>query len=101
MRPTTKAVAAKLFLFDEPTTGLHASDIDLLYRTLRRLLHAGHSVVVVEHSLELLARCDWIVDLGPGGGQGGGGLLFAGPLEQFLAQAEGPTATELRRYTGA
>jgi excinuclease ABC subunit A len=94
-RPTN---AARLFLFDEPTTGLHASDIDLLYRTLRRLLQAGHSVVVVEHSLELLARCDWIVDLGPGGGESGGALLFAGPLESFLAQGEGPTAEELRRY---
>ena len=56
----------RLFLFDEPTTGLHLADIDLLYRTLRRLVQRGDSVMVVEHSLDLVARCDWIVDLGPG-----------------------------------
>jgi excinuclease ABC subunit A len=88
-----------LFLFDEPTTGLHASDVDLLYRTLRRLLDAGHGVVVVEHSLELISRCDWIVDLGPGGGDQGGELLFAGSVETFLKSAQGATAEELRGYT--
>jgi excinuclease ABC subunit A len=90
--------AGRLFLFDEPTTGLHASDIDLLYRTLRRLVKAGHSVLVVEHSLELLARCDWIADLGPGGGQDGGRLLFNGRLDDFLEHGKGPTADELRDY---
>ena len=58
----------RLFLFDEPTTGLHLADIDLLYRTLRRLMQRGDGVVVVEHSLDLIARADWVVDLGPGGG---------------------------------
>jgi excinuclease ABC subunit A len=92
------AEGRSLFLFDEPTTGLHLADIDLLYRTLRRLQQRGDSVVVVEHSLDFIARCDWVVDLGPGGGVHGGELLWSGPLEAFARQGTGPTATELRRY---
>ena len=88
----------RLFLFDEPTTGLHMSDIDLLYQTLRRLVQAGEGVVVVEHSLDLVARADWIIDLGPGGGVHGGDLLYAGPLEPFLEEVDSPTAIELRQY---
>lgn len=87
-----------LYLFDEPTTGLHLADIDLLYRTMRRLQQRGDSVVVVEHSLDFIARCDWVVDLGPGGGVHGGDLLFSGPLESFARQGAGPTAVELRRF---
>jgi len=87
----------RLFLFDEPTTGLHLADIDLLNRTLRRLVQRGDGVVVVEHSFDLLAHADWIVDLGPGGGEHGGDLLFCGPLADFLDDAESPTAEGLRR----
>jgi|CXWL01.1.fsa_nt_gi excinuclease ABC subunit A len=87
-----------LFLFDEPTTGLHLADIDLLYRTLRRLVQRGDGVVVVEHSLDLVARADWVVDLGPGGGSHGGRLLFSGPLDAYLDTAETPTAHELRQH---
>ena len=90
----------RLFLFDEPTTGLHLSDVDLLVRTLRRLVKRGDSVLVVEHHLDLIARADWVVDLGPGGGPHGGELLFSGPLAEFLERGEGPTATELRRHLG-
>ena len=90
----------RLFLFDEPTTGLHLADIDLLYRTLRRLVKRGDGVVVVEHSLDLMAHADWIVDLGPGGGEHGGELLFCGPLVRFLDEAESPTADALRRHLG-
>jgi excinuclease ABC subunit A len=88
----------RLFLFDEPTTGLHLSDIDLLYGTLRRLVERGDGVIVVEHSVDLVARADWIVDLGPGGGIHGGELLYSGPLEPFLDQVESPTAEELRKH---
>jgi excinuclease ABC subunit A len=88
----------RLFVFDEPTTGLHLADIDLLYRTLRRLVQQGHSVLVVEHNLDLVARADWIVDLGPGGGVHGGELLFSGPLESFLERGDSPTGEELRRF---
>ena len=88
----------RLLLFDEPTTGLHMADIDLLHHTLRRLVDAGHSVVVVEHSPDLVARADWIVDLGPGGGVRGGRLLYSGPIEGMLEGVESPTADELRRH---
>jgi excinuclease ABC subunit A len=88
----------RLFLFDEPTTGLHLADIDVLYHTLRRLVQRGDGVVVVEHSPDLIARCDWIVDLGPGGGVHGGQLLYCGPLEPFLDRAASPTADELRHH---
>jgi excinuclease ABC subunit A len=88
----------RLFLFDEPTTGLHLADIDLLYRTLRRLVKRGDGVVVVEHSLDLVAHADWVVDLGPGGGEHGGERLFCGPLARFLDEAESPTADALRRH---
>ncbi len=91
----------RLFLFDEPTTGLHLADIDVLYRTLRRLLLRGDSVVVVEHSLDLVARADWVVELGPGGGTHGGELLFSGPLSAFLERGTGPTAEELRHFVRA
>ncbi len=92
------AEGKRLFLFDEPTTGLHLSDIDLLARTLRRLVQRGDGVIVVEHSTDLIARADWIVDLGPGGGSRGGELLFSGPLEAFLDHGQSPTADELRRH---
>ncbi|HVF61117.1 MAG TPA: excinuclease ABC subunit UvrA [Thermoanaerobaculia bacterium] len=93
-----KGEGRRLFLFDEPTTGLHLADIDLLYQMLRRLVQRGDGVVVVEHSPDLIARADWIVDLGPGGGAHGGELLYSGPLEPFLEQADSPTARELRRH---
>jgi excinuclease ABC subunit A len=95
-RPATEG--RRLFLFDEPTTGLHLADIDLLYHTLRRLVQRGDGVVVVEHSPDLIARCDWIVDMGPGGGVHGGEVLYSGPLEPFLDQVDSPTADELRRH---
>jgi excinuclease ABC subunit A len=88
----------RLFLFDEPTTGLHLADIDLLYHTLRRLVQRGDGVVVVEHSPDLISRADWIIDLGPGGGVHGGEVLYSGPLEGFLDHGTGPTAEELRRH---
>jgi len=91
----------RLFLFDEPTTGLHMADIDLLHATLRRLIERGDGVVVIEHSLDLIARADWIVDLGPGGGEHGGALLFSGPRDRFVADGTSPTAIELRRFLSA
>ncbi|HYN23331.1 MAG TPA: excinuclease ABC subunit UvrA [Thermoanaerobaculia bacterium] len=93
-----KREGKRLFLFDEPTTGLHLADIDLLYHTLRRLVQRGDGVVVVEHSQDLISRADWIVDMGPGGGIHGGEVLYSGPLEAFLDEVESPTAEELRRH---
>ena len=97
-RPRKGSADRRLFLFDEPTTGLHMADIDLLHRTLRRLMDHGHGVVVVEHSLDLVACADWIVDLGPGGGEHGGEILYSGSLEDFVAAGRGPTADQLRGH---
>ena len=88
----------RLFLFDEPTTGLHLADIDLLQQTFRRLIERGDGVVVVEHATDLVARADWIVDLGPGGGVRGGELTWSGPMLGFLDRGEGPTAEILRHH---
>ncbi len=92
----SKRDGRRLFLFDEPTTGLHLADIDQLYRTLRRLVQRGDGVVVVEHNLDFLCHADWVVDLGPGGGEHGGRLLFCGPFATFLDEVESPTAEGLR-----
>jgi Excinuclease ATPase subunit len=67
-----------LFLFDEPTTGLHAGDVDVLLGVFRRLLAAGHSVLAVEHNPAFLLACDWLLELGPGGGADGGGSSSPG-----------------------
>jgi excinuclease ABC subunit A len=77
------AARGVLFLFDEPTTGLHAVDVDRLLATFRRLILRGHSVVAVEHHLDFLASSDWIIDLGPGGGEGGGRIVAEGPPEEI------------------
>jgi excinuclease ABC subunit A len=77
------AARGTLFLFDEPTTGLHAKDVERLLTTFRRLLSRGHSIVAIEHHLEFLAASDWIVDLGPGGGQEGGRIVAEGPPEEI------------------
>ena len=79
------------FLFDEPTTGLHASDIERLLATLRRLILLGHSVLAIEHNLQFLAACDWLVDLGPGGGERGGSLVAEGTPEEIRRCAESVT----------
>ncbi len=80
------ASGACLYLLDEPTTGLHMLDVERLVGILRRLAEAGHAVVVIEHHLELIAGADWVLDLGPEGGDGGGELLFEGPPAKLVDQ---------------
>ena len=84
-----QAIARKgrLFLFDEPTTGLHFDDIAKLMRALRKLLAAGHSLIVIEHNLDVIRSADWIVDLGPEGGEGGGELVCVGTPDDVAAHA--------------
>ena len=90
-----------LYLFDEPTTGLHMKDVARLVEVLTELAAAGHAVVVIEHNLEVIAGADWLIDLGPGGGDAGGELLYQGPVAGLLAGApESPTASCLEAFTG-
>ncbi|MBA4213105.1 MAG: excinuclease ABC subunit A [Polaromonas sp.] len=87
-----------LFLFDEPTTGLHFDDIAKLMRSLRKLLDAGHSLVVIEHNLDVIRSADWLIDLGPEGGEAGGLVVAEGPPEQVREHASSHTAKALREY---
>ncbi len=75
-----------LYVLDEPTVGLHMSDVHKLIRVLHRLVDGGHSVVVIEHDLDVIAEADWIIDLGPEGGAGGGRIVAAAPPEEVVRQ---------------
>ena len=90
-----------LFLFDEPTTGLHFDDIAKLMRALRRLLDAGHSLIVIEHNLDVIRASDWLIDLGPEGGEGGGLLVAEGTPEQLREHPTSHTGLALREYVEA
>ena len=87
-----------LFLFDEPTTGLHFDDIAKLMRALRKLLEAGHSLMVIEHNLDVIRACDWVIDLGPDAGEAGGEVVAQGSPEHIKLHAQTHTAQALRHY---
>lgn len=89
-----------LYLLDEPTTGLHFADVQRLLVVLDRLVEAGNTVVVIEHHTDLLAACDWLVDLGPRGGNGGGRIIAEGTPEQVSQCDESLTGDFLRRRLG-
>ncbi|MGZ5748222.1 MAG: excinuclease ABC subunit UvrA, partial [Caldimonas sp.] len=87
-----------LFMFDEPTTGLHFDDIAKLMRSFRKLLEAGHSIVVIEHNLDVIRASDWLIDLGPEGGDAGGEVVATGTPEDVKRHASSHTAKALRDY---
>ncbi len=89
-----------LFLFDEPTTGLHFDDIAKLMRALRRLLDVGHSLIVIEHNLDVIRASDWIIDLGPEGGEAGGHIVAQGTPEELREVAASHTGRALKEYDG-
>ena len=86
-----------VYVLDEPTTGLHMSDVRHLIAVLDRLVDGGNSVIVIEHDLDVVKRADWVIDLGPEGGSGGGRLLFAGTPRDFVRAPDSHTAAFLRR----
>jgi excinuclease ABC subunit A len=90
-----------LFLLDEPTTGLHFADIAVLLKALRRLLREGHSLLVIEHNLEVIAASDWLIDLGPEGGEGGGELVCEGTPRCVRRHTTSHTGKALRNYKAA
>ncbi len=101
-----------LYILDEPTTGLHFSDIEKLLAVLERLVDAGNTVIVVEHNLEVIAAADWVIDMGPEAGDGGGRVVVEGPPEDVVihaqrwrqqqahANGQSPAGGLLRSYTG-
>ena len=89
-----------LYLLDEPTTGLHAEDVRALVKVLHELVERQHSVVVIEHNLDLIAQADWIIDLGPGGGRHGGRVVAEGPPAAVARAADSLTGRHLARRLG-
>jgi len=94
----TLAKKGTLFLFDEPTTGLHFDDIAKLMRALRKLLDAGHSLLVIEHNLDVMRASDWLIDLGPEGGEAGGQVVAVGTPEDVRQHPSSHTGRALREY---
>src|SRR5207245_1143822 len=94
-----RSEARRLFLFDEPTTGLHWSDVAQLIKTFRNLIDRGNSVVVIEHNLQLIEAADYVIDLGPEGGDAGGEVVAEGTPEEIASNPRSLTgkylATEL------
>ncbi|HEX9188423.1 MAG TPA: AAA family ATPase, partial [Vicinamibacteria bacterium] len=89
-----------MYVLDEPTTGLHMGDVDELLNALQRLLDGGATVVVIEHNLHVIKQADWVIDLGPEGGEAGGQVVFQGTPEALAAQGKGHTALYLRTVLG-
>jgi excinuclease ABC subunit A len=91
------ATGNTLYILDEPTTGLHFADVDKLLEVLQRLVDAGNTVLVIEHNLDVIKCADWIIDLGPEGGDAGGELIAEGTPEQVCDNPASETGKVLRR----
>jgi excinuclease ABC subunit A len=88
-----------LYVLDEPTVGLHMADVEKLIHVLHRLVDAGNTVILIEHNLDLIAEADWIIDMGPEGGTGGGNVVVAGDVPTVLkARAKSHTGAVLAEF---
>jgi excinuclease UvrABC ATPase subunit len=87
----------EVYVLDEPTTGLHMQDVDNLIRLLDRLVESGRTVIVIEHNLDVVARADWAIDMGPGAGHDGGRVVFEGPPAELVTAEGSLTGQHLRR----
>ncbi len=87
-----------IYILDEPTTGLHFEDVRKLLEVLHALVEQGNTVIVIEHNLEIIKTADWVVDLGPGGGDKGGRVIAEGPPEQVCRVDESYTGHYLKSY---
>lgn len=93
----SKANDRILFIFDEPSTGLHFHDIKKLLAAINALIDKGHTVAIIEHNMEIIKSADWIIDLGPEGGEKGGNVVFAGTPDDLVKQSKGYTAQYLKQ----
>ena len=93
-----RSTGKTLYVLDEPTTGLHFADIELLLDVLTRLVDAGNSMVIIEHNLDLIKTADWIIDLGPEGGHGGGQIVAEGTPEEIAKNPNSVTGKYLKPY---
>jgi excinuclease ABC subunit A len=96
----TKAGDHILFIFDEPTTGLHFHDIKKLLHSINALIDQGHSVIIIEHNTEVIKSADWVIDLGPEGGDGGGQVTFSGTPEDLKKEKNNHTSKYLKEAFG-
>ena len=96
-----RSTGRTVYLLDEPTTGLHFEDVRQLLQVLHLLVEQGNTVVLIEHNLDVIKQADWIVDLGPEGGDRGGEVVAAGPPEQVAGACGSHTGTFLRAALGA
>ena len=90
-----------MYVLDEPTTGLHPLDADRLLAQLDRLVDAGNTVIMVEHTMRIVAACDWVIDIGPGAGEAGGQVVAAGPPAEVATVKASRTAPYLQPFLGA
>ena len=95
-----RSTGKTLYLLDEPTTGLHFADIKLLLKVLQDFVEAGNTVLVVEHNLDVIKTADWVIDIGPEGGSGGGRVVCAGPPEKIIECEESYTGRALKKAMG-
>lgn len=95
-----RSTEKRLFIFDEPTTGLHFADISVLMKAFQALVDSGHSVIIVEHNIEVIKSADYLIELGPEGGKGGGRIVAQGTPEEVALATDSPTAPYLREALG-